>query len=644
MQSAIGGVFVGINVPEATPTRYSEFVQRSFNGAPPGSRFWNAGTQSTFSWKVDASAWPTGSKTLALSVVDKAGQIVTESVQIEILSAKPTVYITSPSESQIVKGKFTFTAFFSSRIEAGRTLRYIAISEQNALPQFNADRGYSDRLSSKYKVSTIPGDGSSSAVRASWSLDFSRSVSGSYSVSIAVVDSRGDVSEQTVNFRVEKPQPVVRILSPVSNQTINGAITLKVGATADPATTSKINFIAVSSTLFTPQFLGRSTYSCQLDSKYVCLSVEDLKDYTWTSPISGWKDGDYTLTVIAIDDSGNTGTQTVSFKVSSVAPSVSILSPTANIISRNAFTFAVSAIANVSSGAEIIAVAITDRAATPMFPGTVYGRQVIGLPSDAAIWQVANVKNPSWRIDPSNWSEGDRVVNVFAIDSNGKLGQSSITLHLAPEPSWKLDVQGAAVLGKSVPILVTMTTNTPWRSNPPVQVVLQTSSTPAGPWTDLGQITLDSSGTGSGNVLVTNNLYVRVNHPNLDAVQPSTSAVKRIVNVPDPTRPTSTSLTGKKNPDGSIPQVTCTAQPRAKSGSKLNFTCVAQDVQDSSQGVTILQQTSSGLKAIGNATIRGTKITGSITVKAKGDVTFRLRGDAKGYVPWTSNPFTVKYN
>jgi hypothetical protein len=174
--------------------------------------------------------------------------------------------------------------------------------------------------------------------------------------------------------------------------------------------------------------------------------------------------------------------------------------------------------------------------------------------------------------------------------------------------------------------------------------VLQTSNTSAGPWADLGQITLDSSGTGSGNVLVKKDFYVRVNHPSLDAVQPGTSAAKRIVSVPDPTRVAGPGGTGKSNEDGSIPRVICTAPPKAKSGAKLAFSCVVENVQDSSQGVSIMQQTSSGNKKVGNATIRGSKITGTISIKAKGNITFRLSGAGGKYVPWTSNPFTVKYN
>ena len=114
--------------------------------------------------------------------------------------------------------------------------------------------------------------------------------------------------------------------------------------------------------------------------------------------------------------------------------------------------------------------------------------------------------------------------------------------------------------------------------------------------------------------------------------------------MPDPSRPGGNIGTGDPNEDGSIPRVICTVPPKAKSGAKLVFSCVAENVQDSSQGVTILQQTGSGNKKIGNAKIRGSKITGTISVKAKGNITFRLSGADGKYVPWTSNPFTVKYN
>jgi hypothetical protein len=643
MSSTIGDIFVGISESGASPTSYANSSYRSLSGLPSGTTLWNAGSNKSFRWNLDTTSWPVGQRRLIVYAVDRANQLVTADVIVNVQSVKPTVLIVSPSQSQTVKGKYTVTAFVTAAIAAGRTITNVGISDQSAKPQFTYGYSSSYRMPGKYSDVSVSSDISSMSI--SWTVDYSKTAPGNYSISIAAEDSSGDVTEASVQFVVAKAIPIVKILSPSANQTVSGALNLKVSATADPATTAEIAYIAVSSTLFTPQFLGRSTYSCQLDNKYTCLSVEDLKEYSWTSPASSWKDGNYTLTVIAIDDNGNTATQTVSFTVSVVAPTVTITAPGSVVISKGPFTISANALPNVSSGSEIIALAISDRNATPQFAGTYYGKQVIGLPSDSSIWQVANVKNPSWRLDSTNWNEGDRVINVFAIDSNGKLGQSSITLHVAPEPTWKIDYQGTPVLGKSVPILVKMTTETQYRLSPPIMVILQSSSTSAGPWTDLGEITLDSSGTGSGRVLVTQNLWVRVNHPNLDAVQISVSTPKRIVNAPDTSeRVPGTNGSGKQNEDGSIPMVTCTASPSVKSGGKVSITCAAVDVQDSAQPVTIFQQTSSGIKKIGTAKIRGSKITGSFTIKAKGKVPFILKGSSDGFVPWTSNPFTVKYS
>ena len=642
VESALGDMAVGINDSNASPTGYYNSSSRSAAGVPANTRLWAIGSATSFSWTLNTISWPVGPRTLIVSVVDRANQVVTAEIIVVVQSVKPTVMITSPALSQTVKGKHTISALLTSSAAAGRTLEKVGISESNATALFSSSAGYSSRMSSRYRVNNIDGD--PSALSVSWTVDYSKVPPGNYTVTIAVEDSAGDVTEQSVQFIVAKAVPVIKIIAPSANQTVNGALNLKVNAIGDPATTAKISYIAVNSNLFTPQFFGRTSSYCQLDSRYSCLNVDDLKDYSWTSNAGSWKDGNYSLTVVAIDDNGNSTSQTVSFTVSIVAPTVTITSPGSVIIEKAPFTLAASAIPNASSGAEIIAIAISEKSATPQFAGTYYSKLVTGLPSTAAIWQVANIKNPTWRIDASGWEEGDNVINVFAIDSNGKLGQSSITVHVAPEPTWRIDLQGAPVLGKSVPVLITMTTETQRRANPPVVVTLQSSSTSAGPWTDLGAITLDAAGTGAGRVLVTESLYVRVSHSTLDAVQPGVSSAKRIVNVPDPARAGGSNGTGAQNEDGSIPSVTCTAPPKAKSGAKVNITCVAQDVQDTSQPVTIFQQTGNGLKKLGSAKLRGTKITGSFTIKSTNRVSFIVKGAGDEYVPWSSNVFSVKFN
>jgi hypothetical protein len=472
-------------------------------------------------------------------------------------------------------------------------------------------------------------------------MEYASNSEGPKEVWFAVEDSAGDITESKVVFTVEKAKPVVQIISPTQGQTISGQIQLRVSATGDPATSGKISKIALSNQRFTPQFAGSNTY-CNVDSNYKCWSVQDNKSFEWTSEPGAFKDGPLSLTVIAFDENDNQTSSTVNVVISAVAPTVTITAPTKTIVSKDQFTLSARAVPNVGSGSEIIGVAISDRRAVPQFPGTPATAGSSGIPSTAAIWKVSNIKDLSWRIDPNDFGEGDNVINIFALDSNGKLGQTSIVIHVAPEATWELTTQGAAVLGQSVAVIVTMTTRTPFKLDPPIIATLQTGTSSGGPWTDTGNLTFDASGKATGRVLVTDKLYVRVNHPQLDSIQAGTSEALRIVNVPDPKRQGATTGFGAKNEDGSIPQVVCTASLTAKIKQKVSIVCSAQDVQDVSQPVQITAQTTSSPKRVGKARIQGARITGSFTATAAGTYTVFLRGDGDGFVPWTSNPLKIK--
>ena len=476
-----------------------------------------------------------------------------------------------------------------------------------------------------------------------WTIEYASNAVGPKEVWFAVEDSEGEITESRVAFSVAKAEPVVQVLTPSQGQIINGQISLKVNAIGDPATTGKITKIAISNPKFTPQFAGSVSGSCRVDSTYKCWNVQDNKNFEWTSEPGAFKDGPLTLTIIAFDDSDNQGVSKVNVVISAVAPTVRITSPTKTIVAKEQFTLTATAIPNVGSGAEIVGVAISDRRAVAQFPGTVTSSGNIEIPSTASIWKVSNIKELSWRIDPSYLVEGDNIINVFAYDSNGKLGQTSVVIHVAPEAKWELTTQGPAVLGKSVSIIVSMTTKTPFKLDPPIVATLQTAPTSGGPWTDTGNLTFDASGKATGRILVTEKLYVRVNHPLLDAVQAGVSEPLRIVNVPDPIRQGPASSTSAKNTDGSTPRVVCTAALTAKVKQKVSIVCSAQDVQDVSQPVQIKAQTSSSsLKKVGTARIAGAKITGSFTATAKGTYTVFLVGSDSGFVPWTSNPLKIR--
>ena len=638
MSSTIGELFVGISGGAATPSNYAQSASSSARGIPAETQLWNAGRSNTFKWVIDTTRFGTGSKTIFVTVIDRANQVVSQPLTLDIQSIKPTIAIITPANNQAVKGKVTFRAYFGASAMAQRTIRYVGISESNAKNLFNGGYGYS-RLPGKYQDLTVPSG--LTTFDASWTMEYASNSEGPKEVWFAVEDSEGDITESKVVFTVEKAKPVVQIISPTQGQTINGQIQLRVNATGDPATSGRISKIALSNQRFTPQFAGSNTY-CNVDSNYKCWSVQDNKNFEWTSEPGAFKDGPLSLTVIAFDENDNQTSATVNVVISAVAPTVTITAPTKTIVSKDQFTLSARAVPNVGSGSEIIGVAISDRRAIPQFPGTPATAGSSGIPSTAAIWKVSNIKDLSWRIDPNDFGEGDNVINIFALDSNGKLGQTSIVIHVAPEATWELTTQGAAVLGQSVAVIVTMTTRTPFKLDPPIIATLQTGTSSGGPWTDTGNLTFDASGKATGRVLVTDKLYVRENHPQLDSIQAGTSEALRIVNVPDPKRQSATSGTGAKNEDGSIPQVVCTASLTAKIKQKVSIVCSAQDVQDVSQPVQITAQTKSSPKKVGTARIQGSRITGSFSATSPGTYTVFLKGSKDGYVPWTSNPLKIK--
>jgi hypothetical protein len=190
-----------------------------------------------------------------------------------------------------------------------------------------------------------------------------------------------------------------------------------------------------------------------------------------------------------------------------------------------------------------------------------------------------------------------------------------------------------------------MRTNAPYRSSPAVVVTLQSSPTEAGPWKDLGDITLDATGKGSGSVVVTAKLWVRALHKQLDAVQPGVGAPLRIVNVPDPNRTKTTS--GDENPDGSTPKVTCVPKSNTKVGRSVSISCSQIDVQDPSQPMTLFVQQKNKFVRANSAMFRDGFIMSSYTSKSKGKFTFQVRGSApedSNYVAWKSNMFTISWS
>jgi hypothetical protein len=262
---------------------------------------------------------------------------------------------------------------------------------------------------------------------------------------------------------------------------------------------------------------------------------------------------------------------------------------------------------------------------------------------DFIFWQVEDAKTFSWKINPDSWPDGNRSITVLVLDTNKRVGQSSVTLHKAPQANWKFEVKDPPVLGKSVAIGVTMTTSSQRLLEPVVTAKLQQASSPRGPWNDAGTLTFDKANIAAGRIVVTSPMYIRVYHENLDSVQPGASEPFRIINVPDPNRGGSSKSSGATNADGSIPTVTCTPPARSVLNTRLTISCTAVDVQNPAQQFNVYQLQGKTFRRAGAARLTGNLISFSTTIRKSGTYTFEVRGESSSgrFTPWRSNRIVI---
>jgi hypothetical protein len=465
---------------------------------------------------------------------------------------------------------------------------------------------------------------------------------------VAIQDSYGDIAEATVTADIQALKPSVQILSPSSGQTFEGIVTLKIQASPDPSSAGgEISYIGIDNKQLTPEFAGteQNSGSAGFPSSYRTWEVNDLRNFTFTATPGSLKNGLIRLTVLVADDTRATASASIEFTVSTANPTAVITSPLPGTITPGVITVTAETKPNPVSGGRIVALGISDKNAKPTFFGTpVSNSNNENISRNYSVWSVDDVQKPSWKVDITNWAPGDHIITVVTQDSNGKVGQGSVVINIAPKGTFTSSLAGPPVLGKSVPISVVMKTNAPYRSDPPVVVTLQSSPTEAGPWKDLGDITLDATGKGGGSVVVTAQLWVRAIHKQLDAVQPGVGAPLRIVNVPDPNRTATTS--GGQNPDGSVPKVTCVPKSNAKSGKTVSISCSQIDVQDPSQPMQLFVQRKNKFVPVGKARFEDGFIKASTGSSSKGRLTFQVRGlapEESDYVVWKSNMFTITW-
>jgi hypothetical protein len=623
------------------------------NGYSGSSNCFNVSTSyysnNSYRWLLESKNFEPGMRTFNVTVVDSEGnRSDSASISLVLKSTKPTIQVLSPSMGSVVKGKMNISFSVTTAQEAGRYIRYIGVSEENALPAFSgAYSTWSSPFGSGFKAFLL-GNTSSSGTY-TFQINTQKFQKGLRTFKVAVQDSNGDIVEASVMADVQALQPTVQILSPSSGQTFEGVVSVKVQASPDPSSMGgEISYIGIDNSQLTPEFAGveQNSSAAGFPSNYRTWLVKDVRNFTFTATPGSLKNGLIRLTVLIADDTKASATASVDFTVSTANPTAVITSPVAGTIMPGVLTLTAETKPNPVSGGRIVAIAISEKNAQATFYGSpVFNSNNPNISRNYVVWSVDDVQKPSWKIDTTGWEPGDRIITVVTQDSYGKVGQATVVLNIPPKGTFTSTLAGPPVLGRSVPISVEMRTNAPYRSSPAVVVTLQSSPTEAGPWKDLGDITLDATGKGSGSVVVTAKLWVRALHKQLDAVQPGVGAPLRIVNVPDPNRTKTTS--GDENPDGSTPKVTCVPKSNTKVGRSVSISCSQIDVQDPSQPMTLFVQQKNKFVRANSAMFRDGFIMSSYTSKSKGKLTFQVRGSApedSNYVAWKSNMFTISWS
>ena len=590
--------------------------------------------------------------------MDIAYQIATENITVNVRSVKPSIDILTPQDNQTVKGKFTFVVQARSVVDAKRFVAQVGISETGARSG-DLRITNSTQMPSKFRAFVV--NDQTGQVQIPWQIDFSKGEKGRRQIFFAVQDSAGDVVEKSITVNVEAAQPRITILSPTSDQTFQGDIRFTIEGAPDPSSSGTVAGIAINvgglslnTQQIVPEFAGSQSYSSlfSVPPGYLAWSVQDLRRFSFSIKAATIKDGGYDLKALIFDDSGNSASASVRFSVSTAAPTLTILSPSAAVVDRNSFVLRTRATPNIESRAQLIRIGINKTGLTPNFSGVSTSWEPGGPFRDFQGWNVSNIQDFAWNVNPRNWPEGDNVISVVALDSNGKTSVQSVTIHIAPIATFNLKIEGTPVLDRPITIAVDMSVDRRvLRTEKPITLIAQISTTSAGPWQNLpSEVTIDSTGRGLFQFKVEGDRWVRVSNERLDAVQITQSDSIRVYPGPSPDRTGAPSANAETNPDGSIPIVVCAPPKSADFNRKLTFICTAKDVQDERQPINLYRivKGKDARKEVAEVRFNENKIRVTLVANGRGKstLTFQLRGESvkRKFVKWKTMNFSVTFS
>ena len=328
---------------------------------------------SGYQYRIDSGEWSdkamvltntfTGlsdaSHTVDIRAYDVANNIRTASVTFVVDITDPAVSITSPAD---------------------RALVGIATVDWTGNDATSGIQGYQSRVD----------NGSWSTVAVTFTRTFVGLADGGHFVEVRAVDRSGNTYTVSVNFTLDMTPPAVTITSPAGGYITNSTtVTVDWTATDSPA--------------------GINGYQYRIDAEgWNALSGAVTNDF------SSLSDGLHTVYVKAVDNAGNSATTSVTFRVDTTAPAVSISSPSAGYYSSSATV-------------------------TVVWTATDGGSGVSGFQYriDAEDWSVlAWTKTHAF----SGLGEGDHTVHIRAMDNASLPSETSVTFNVdTVAPSVQID-------------------------------------------------------------------------------------------------------------------------------------------------------------------------------------------------------------
>ncbi|MGF7047781.1 hypothetical protein J2T13_002287 [Paenibacillus sp. DS2015] len=319
----------------------------------------------TGSWTFTPTAPLTdGEYTVAVEGSDPSGNKATDSSTFTVDTVAPSVAIVGPIDGATTNNQNTIVLGTS---DPGVTVT-VAVYDK-------------DRNTVPGTIVVVPATGS-------WTFTPTGPlVDDEYTVTVEATDPSGNKGTDSSTFTVDTVAPNVAIVGPADGTTTNDKNTVVTG-TSDPGTTVTV--------------IVEDKNGDPVPGSVVVVPATGSWTFTPTGPLV---DGKYTVTVEATDPSGNKGTDSSTFTVDTVAPSVAIVGPIDGATTNNQNTI----VLGTSDPGVTVTVAVYDKDRNTV-PGT-----IVVVPATG-----------NWTFTPTApLTDGEYTVTVEAEDPIGNKGRDS---------------------------------------------------------------------------------------------------------------------------------------------------------------------------------------------------------------------------